>query len=367
MFKFFLSILTVALITSYGSSVAFSADQELVPTVRTEKAATETEQKKAAQKNTEQKSAEQKNREQLSRSPVEDEVAIKALLSSLLEAANQHKIDELLKYYSPHFTSGDSLNLKEIKSLVETTWKSFPDVQYRSNVLDLRINGSWATVESLDQSAGSAKVDPLVSATPGKMSSQSRAILYLHKVGKRWEIVSDATLYEKAFIVYGPFETVKIDVQTPEQVFAGDDYTAKMMVDIPEGTIAFASLSQEPLTHPHQSGKDKFRTLSEQNRDLERIFNANKTHNNEVVTATVGFTQIAQDNQDRPVIQFKGVITVVKRVNVISKSAYKPGDNNSPLVHHSADGKIHYSADMPVEETEEDDPMPQHSMIKTTP
>lgn len=274
-----------------------------------------------------------------------DKAAIQEVLSRLLSAANEHNIDALLKYYSPHFISGDSLSLKEVKELVETTWKSFPDVQYKSEILDLRLNGQWATVESIDHSMGSAQVDPLISDSPGKMSSESRAVLYLHKVGKHWEIVSDATLYEKALIVYGPFESLDISVQAPDQVFAGDDYTAKMFVKIPDGTIGFASLSQEPLTHPHQPSTDKFRTVSTQKGDLERIFSANKTHNNEVVTATVGVTQIGQDNQDRPLIQFKGVVTVVKRVNVISKSAFKPGNNEPKLVQTSADGKIDFSSE----------------------
>ncbi|MEM0951363.1 MAG: hypothetical protein AAGI66_04365 [Cyanobacteria bacterium P01_H01_bin.74] len=271
-----------------------------------------------------------------------DEKALHQILQNLLEAANTHDIKALLKHYSPHFISGDSLSLKDVKSLIEDTWKAFPDIQYTSKLMEMRVNGKWATIETIDESVATADIDPLISQNPGKMRSRSRAILYLQKVGSHWEVVSDATLYEKAHIVYGPFDDVDIDVQSPEQVFSGEDYTAKLIVNPPKGTVGFASLTKEQLTHPHQKTKDKFRTLSGLPSNLERIFEANTTNTNEMVTATVGFTQIGQDNRDRPTIQFKGVITVVKRVNVISKSTFEPGNNTLELVRHSADGKISF-------------------------
>lgn len=269
----------------------------------------------------------------------QDLAAVQDVLRDLLAASNKHDLDGVLKHYSPNFTSGDSLNLKDVRGLIQDTWQMFPDIHYDSQVLEIRVNGNWATVESIDTATATAKIDPVVSNKPGSMKSRSRGMLYLHKIGKDWEIVSDATLYEKATIVYGPFDNVNIDVESPEQVFAGESYTAKVKVGVPTGNIAFATLSQEPLTYPQNTSKDKFRTLSSDKTDLERIFKANTTNNNEVITATVGFTEIGQDEQERPTINLKGIMTVVKRVNVIPKSTYQ-GSNTEKLTESSADGKI---------------------------
>jgi len=269
----------------------------------------------------------------------QDMAAVQEVLRDLIAASNKHDLDGVLKHYAPNFTSGDSLSLKDVRGLIQDTWQMFPDIHYDSQVLEIRTNGTWATVESIDTASASAKIDPVVSTKPGSMKSRSRGMLYLHKVGKQWEIISDATLYEKATIIYGPFDNVNIDVEGPEQVFAGDPYTAKVRVGVPAGNIAFATLSQEPLTYPQHASKDKFRTLSSDKTDLERIFKANTTNNNEVITATVGFTEIGQDEQERPTINLKGIMTVVKRVNVIPKSTFQ-ADNKTKLTEMSADGKI---------------------------
>lgn len=290
-----------------------------------------------------------------SKADLQDAAAVQQILRDLMAASNRHDLDGVLKHYSPTFSSGDSLSLKDIRGLIQDTWTMFPDIHYDSQILEIRINGNWATVESIDTASATAKVDPVVSTKPGTMKSRSRGMLYLHRVGKTWEIISDATLYEKATIIYGPFENVDVDVETPEQVFAGDPYTAKVKVGVPSGNIAFATLSQEPLTYPQQSGKDKFRTLSSDKTDLERVFKANATNNNEVVTATVGFTEIGQDDQERPTINLKGIMTIVKRVNVTPKSTFTEESPAQKVVHTTADGKINLNVNLPSSATDDDD------------
>ena|GEM_PF-1838296 len=271
---------------------------------------------------------------------VHDESAVQAILKDLLDASNRHDVDAVIRHYAPNFTSGDSLSLKEVRSLILDTWKMFPDIRYETQTMEIRMNGDWAAIESIDTAQATAKVDPAISEKAGVMKSRSRGMLYMHRTGKTWEIVSDATLYEKATISYGLPETTIIDVETPEQVFAGESYSSKVLVSVPPGNIAFATLSQEPLTYPQHMEKDKFRTLSSDKMDLERIFKANTTNNNEVVTATIGFTEIGQDDQERPTINLKGVMTIVKRVNVIPKSTYKSVSASEQIIHTTADGKV---------------------------
>jgi hypothetical protein len=298
---------------------------------------------------------------------LQDMTAVQGILHDLLDASNRHDLDGVLRHYSPSFTSGDSLSLKDIRGLILDTWKMFPDIHYDSQTLEVRVNGNWATVESIDTAKASAKVDSAISDKPGTMQSRSRGMLYLHRTGKTWEILSDATLYEKAVIVYGPYDNIDIDVETPEQVFAGESYTAKVDVSVPSGNIAFATLSQEPLTFPQHTAKDKFRTLSTDKTDLERIFKANSTNNNEVVTATVGFTEIGQDDQERPTINLKGIMTVVKRVNVTPKSTFKEIPADQQMTHSTADGKIMLTPNSPGSVNDDDSDMSPADQPDTEP
>jgi hypothetical protein len=264
---------------------------------------------------------------------------ILATIEDLIKASNAHNLDWVLKHYSPKFISGDNLTLKEVSKLIQETWELFPDIKYTTKTLEIRVSGGWATVESIDESVASAKLDPVISDQPGKLNSRSRGLLYMHQIGNNWEIMSDYTLYEKAEIVYGELKDTHMELTSPEQVFSGESYTAKVNLEIPRGVLAIASISQEPLVYPQVKPQDKFRSMTTEKNSLERIFQANTYNNNEIVTATVGFTQIDQV-EDHPSIKLNGISTIVKRVNVIPKSEYDEESPQATLVKVSADGKI---------------------------
>jgi len=272
---------------------------------------------------------------------------ILSTIDDLVTASNQHKLEEVLQHYSPRFISGDNLNLVAIKKLISETWQTFPDIQYRTQTMEIRVSGDWATVESIDTATASAKADPTISANTGKLNSRSRGLLYLHRTGKIWEITSDYTLFEMATITYGELSNVNLVLATPEQAFAGDLYTAKIKLDVPKGVLAIATISKEPLVYPQVKPKDRFRSMSADSNSLERIFQANTTNNNEIVTATVGLTQVNQDEEDRPTIKLNGIATVVKRVNVIPKSSYEGTDGKGDLVESSANGQVNLGQAQP--------------------
>lgn len=273
-----------------------------------------------------------------------DVKGILQIVSELVTASNAHNLEGVLKNYSPRFVSGDNMTLEQVKKLIQETWAVFPDIHYQTQTMEIRVSGDWATVESIDSAAASAKVDPVVGGQSGTLESRSRGLLYLHRIGNGWEILSDYTLYERALITYGQLGPVNLDLSTPEQVFAGEPYTAKVNLDVPEGVLAIATISREPLVYPQIKPRDKFRSLSSDKNSLERIFSANKSNTNEVVTATVGFTQIAQDSEDRPTIQLNGIATIVKRVNILPRSQYKP-ESPDGLVKVSANGTVDLSKD----------------------
>lgn len=271
-----------------------------------------------------------------------DAASIMDIINNLMAASNKHDIEGVLRDYSPGFVSGDNMSLDQVKKLILETWSVFPDIHYATQTLEIRVSGDWATVESIDSSTATAKVDPVMGGDAGKLESRSRGLLYLHRIGKAWEVNSDYTLYERALITYGNLNNIKLDLSTPEQVFAGETYSARVALDVPDGVLAIATISKEPLVYPQVKPADKFRSLSSDRNTLERIFTANHNNTNEVVTATVGFTQVAQDSEDRPSVQLNGVATIVKRVNIIPKSVYKP-ETGDDLVHASASGAVDLS------------------------
>jgi ketosteroid isomerase-like protein len=284
-----------------------------------------------------------------------DVKSILDVVQDMVSASNRHDLDGILKHYSPRFVSGDSLTLDEIQRLIQETWKTYPDIRYETQTLEIRINGDWATVESLDMAKATAVPESSVSKTPGVLESRSRGLIFLKRVGKTWEILSDYTAYESATILYGDAQKLRMVLSTPEQVFSGEPYTAKVDVQLPTGTFAIATISKEPLVYPQITPEEKFRSLSEEQDSLERVFQANTTNNNEMVTATVGLTQIGQDDQERPTIKLNGIATIVKRVNVLPRSKFAEEKARQGLIRRSASGMVDLEKSPPAASDNRDD------------
>ncbi len=273
-------------------------------------------------------------------SPDSKEVqSITAVVTDLVKASNSHNLEGVLRHYSPDFISGDNLSLEQVRKLIEETWQVYPDIQYETKTLEIRVNGDWATVESLDHAVSPVLNKEGIITEPGTLKSDSRGMIYLRRIGNSWEITSDYTLYEQAVILYGDAQTLKVSLSVPDQVFAGEAFTAKVNVALPPGMVAIASISKDPLVYPQLKPKDKFRSMSPQSHLLERVFEANGTNNNEIVTATIGLTRI-ENQGERPTVQFKGVATVIKRVNVVPRTDDTAIYNPEQLIQTSASGLI---------------------------
>ncbi len=264
------------------------------------------------------------------------------LYNNLVKASNDHDINEILSFYNPSYISGDNLTLTQMKSMIEDTWKAYPGICYTSKPLEIRVDGKWATIESLDHSSAVAPPEKDVITTPGTMTSDSRNLIYLKQMGNSWEIMSDATLWEEAVVNYGIPDSVKISLDTPEQVKAGKTYTASVKANVPDGTFAIATIDNQPTTYPEPKPDDKFRTLTGDDYNLQRVLTANTLNHNEIVTATIGLTNVEQTNPERPTLSLNGIETIVKRVNVVPLSAEDVITDlkKREIVKTSADGKI---------------------------
>ena len=142
-----------------------------------------------------------------------------ATIEAMTVAANTHQLQGYLKHYAPRYTSGDNLTLEQVKGFIEETWQQYPTIQYGATLLEIRMNGNWATVESFDSTKAEGIVSPFApqknemlkkealpsvlattqaatKANPvgkklditanGTLETQSRTLMFFHKVGESW-------------------------------------------------------------------------------------------------------------------------------------------------------------------------------------
>lgn len=278
---------------------------------------------------------------------LEDVSTILNVFEELLQASNDHSLNGIIRHYSPTFISGDNFNLKQIQQLIEETWEAYPDIHYKSQPLEIRFHGDYATIETFDIAKAIAPPeDYMIKKLEGKLVSKSRSLLFFKRIGDSWEITSDDTIWEEANIRYGIGEDVKIILSAPEQVKAGESYSAVVKADIPEDTFTIATISNQILEFPHPKVDGKFRALARDSHDLQRVMKANKKNRNEIVTATLGLTNVLQSKQERPSLSVNGIATIVKRVNVVpitSQELAGRSGGHFNVVRHSADGRVDLS------------------------
>lgn len=262
----------------------------------------------------------------------------------LLAASNKHDLNDVMHYYSPQFISGDQFNLAQLKELIIETWKSYPDIRYTSAPKEIRINADWATIETMDESMATAPPDKeILENVPGRMNSKSRSLLFFKHVGDNWELTSDYTMWEEAIIRYGIGDEVPLALSTPDQIKAGQPYSAVVKTNVEVGTFIIGNIDNQPIKVPHPEPDQKFRAMEGGPTELQRVLVANSENLNEIVTATLGITNIEQKyRQERPSLSLNGIVTIVKRVNVIpiSSEDMKKAMAKEETVKQSADGRV---------------------------
>ncbi len=233
---------------------------------------------------------------------------------------NAHNLDNVMKFYADDYINNDGLDKKAVQELTKDFWKTYPDAKSYSKTKQIRIEGKFATVDSRDRALGTtAKEMPAIQAK-GVLTSISEGQLYLKKLNKDWKIVGDRIDYEKVRVAFGLAKDLETSFIAPEQVKSGQEYSARLNVDLPSDLIAVGSITSEPLQYPQPSNKDFWRPID--NRVLERIIHANTSNHNELLMATIAITDRSRSN-------LRGLTYLTRRLNVVPEGKDFPTEEKS--------------------------------------
>src|SRR5574344_945366 len=197
--------------------------------------------------------------------------AVKKLLKKQLKYSNCYDMEGLSELYAPNYVSGDGMKKEVFEDLVTKTWKSYPDIRYFMVIRDIDASETRA-VAHVDEFAFATSADSrgLSIVDKGLLESSSSTAYYLEKVNNVWQIVSDHINYEKTFLRYGQAKFIDIDLDAPNQIYAGTPYTASLTVNCPKNVMVIASVGNEKVTYPQETAPEVFRKVVDGN--LERMF-----------------------------------------------------------------------------------------------
>lgn len=241
---------------------------------------------------------------------------VETAFKEIYEAWNEHNAEKLFSFYHKDFVTGDGITKDDYKSLTEALWKAYPDIKVDNQKRTIRSQDLYATVSGIDFFYGkSGEVNKDLNQN-GVLNAISQGQIFLQKFGKEWKVVSDKIQFELVTVYYGNAKSYldehQIFFSSPEQVKAGEQYSATLYSILPDNVKATATVNKDLIQKPdNQSFDESFQLLTEHK--LERLFAANESNYNELVSATVIFSKgLIEPKLD-------GILYISKRVNVTPK------------------------------------------------
>lgn len=246
---------------------------------------------------------------------------IKALLKVHNDYANKHDLKMLGSLYSDNYINNDGFDKEAYFKSIEKTWESCDDLSYKTEIISIKVNGGYARVNVLETASGTVVETYQSAPIAGEIHSEATGVYHLEKINDKWYIAGDTTLTEESSLLYGDARFMNIELQTPEQVEAGNTYTVSVKVDADDKTFIMGSIEHDTMTYPTNTPKGTLRALPE-SQVLERLIKANSDNLNEYAVTALAISKIESKNDSTLRFYMSGLACLMRRVNVVPKNNF---------------------------------------------
>ena len=246
---------------------------------------------------------------------------IKKVIDQQSVFTNKYDLKGLSSLYANNFVNSDGFNKDVYFKLIEETWKTYPDITYKTEIKNIEFSDNYATVFTYETAVATTQEEIGDLTAIGELYSTSQCVYYLEKQGAKWLINSEKIIEETSTLKYGDARYINIELNAPKQIGANKDYTTTLKVDAPKDSVVIASINKENIVYPQTKSDDAFRKIPDDN-ILERVFLSNKDNVNEYAVASIGITRAENytDNQIR--IYMGGLAFIMTRINVIPENKF---------------------------------------------
>ena len=246
---------------------------------------------------------------------------IKKVIDQQSVFTNKYDLKGLSSLYANDFVNSDGFNKDVYFKLIEETWKTYPDITYKTEIKNIEFSDNYATVFTYETAVATTQEEIGDLTAIGELYSTSQCVYYLEKQGAKWLINSEKIIEETSTLKYGDARYINIELNAPKQIGANKDYTTTLKVDAPKDSVVIASINKENIVYPQTKSDDAFRKIPDDN-ILERVFLSNKDNVNEYAVASIGITRAENytDNQIR--VYMGGLAFIMTRINVIPENKF---------------------------------------------
>lgn len=252
---------------------------------------------------------------------------IKSVINQQTIFTNKYDLDGLATLYTKDFVNSDGFNKEVYFDLIKDTWKTYPDIVYKTHINNIEFSDNYATV-FVDETAIATALEKIESNYEnvdnyivGELYSTSKCVYHLEKQGSKWLINSEKIIDETSTLKYGDARYTNIQLTAPKQIGADKDYTVTLKVDAPKDSVVIASINKENIVYPQTKSEDAFRKLPDDN-ILERVFKSNKNNVNEYAVASIGITRAENDTPNNIRVYMGGLAFIMTRINVVPENKF---------------------------------------------
>lgn len=149
---------------------------------------------------------------------------LKTVIGNIEQAANDHDLEGVMKFYSPEFETNDGLRLATFTDALSKLWENYPDLQYQTILQSWERKGGQLVADTVTEIKGTKNDD-------GRQM-QLTSIIRSRQYFSGQILVSQEIISESSNIKSGE-NPPEIRVILPEEVKTGTQYNFDVIVEEP--------------------------------------------------------------------------------------------------------------------------------------
>ena len=247
------------------------------------------------------------------------------ITKKMAKFSDRNNIDKLAEYYSENYRSFDGYNRDEIIKIYKIANRLYPNSKTKEKITNVEAGDDYIKVFFHEQTKtrtdvkGEDAVYAVNEKIKGVMNSVSDYSVTFKKEDEKWVIVTDEIYNETTEIKYGEAINADFQMEIPESIKPGEEFTVKTTLKMPEDRFVVGSIGHDKIVFPPEKYFDPYRAVDNSG-ILERVMHANKEGKNEYANSTFAFiTPQAEKSKDGKNEKIKASISgmgiYVKRIN----------------------------------------------------
>jgi hypothetical protein len=166
--------------------------------------------------------------------------ALKSMLAKIDTAANQRRLPELLRYYSPDFTTSDGLNRAVWQQSLGQFWQSYSNLNYATTIESWQGGSNNYTANTITKITGVQNINGRVLNLKSTIKSSQKIV--------GGQITQQQILQERTQVSSGA-KPPTIELSLPDKLQTNAEYNLDAIVTEPLGEdVLMGTTIEQPVT-----------------------------------------------------------------------------------------------------------------------